>query len=304
MQKRSTLSVPLLIAVGILLALTVCGSLWDLTIAHAVYVGESPAENPFGIMFAFVGIIPTFVGWSFLGASILYLTKKQVADTQKRRWLSAFAILLFLLSFFYFCNTLYFSNANVIRVPVVVAYSVGLAVIGTAAYLGYKLSAKSGDGALLQKALFLAAVSLVTLLIISCTKEIMCRPRFRFVLSEGNPDYFKSWWQSGRAIKNSLGLGMESDEFASFPSGHSAYSMFAIFLFPALGDYVRRLKPYKPLLFALGFLWWAVTALSRLTMGAHYLTDVTLAGLVTIFAYAVVSALRRSHAKRRGRSDL
>ena len=298
MQKQHRL--PLYLAVVALLALTVCGSIWDFEIANAVYLGQSPSENLFGTLFAFIGIIPTFVGWSFLGASIFYLSKTQIENTKKRRWLMAFAILLFILSFFYFCNTLYLSNANIIKIHFAIAYAIGTAVIGAAAYLGYRLSKQSEDSELLKKALFLAAVSLVTLLIISSTKKIMCRPRFRFVLAMENADFFKNWWQNGRALKASLGTSALSDEFASLPSGHSAYSMFAIFLFPALGDYVRRLKRYQMHLLALGFLWWAASAFSRLTVGAHYLTDVAIAGLVTISAYAIVSAIKRRYAKRNG----
>ena len=69
--------------------------------------------------------------------------------------------------------------------------------------------------------------------------------------------------------------------------------LIAIFLFPALGDYVRGLKKWKPHLFVLGFFWWAVTAFSRMTVGAHYLTDVTIAGLVTIISYVIVSFVKR-----------
>jgi membrane-associated phospholipid phosphatase len=298
MKKQHNLFI--LIATVILLALTVCGSIWDFEIANAVYLGQTPADNVFGIIFSYIGIFPTFVGWSFLGASIFYLSKKQVGDIRKRRWLIAFAILLFVLSFFYFCNTLYLSNANAFKMHFAIAYSIGIAVICAAAYLGYKLSKRSEDSELLKKALFLAAVSLMTLLIISVTKELMCRPRFRFVLATDNAEYFRSWWQSGRSIKESLGTGNVTDEFASLPSGHSAYSMFAIFLFPALADYIRELEKLKPHLFVFGFIWWAATAFSRLTVGAHYLTDVTVAGLVTLFAYVTVSIVKKIQWKQTG----
>jgi membrane-associated phospholipid phosphatase len=298
MQKRNYISIS--ITAAILFALTVCGSIWDFDIANAVYIGQMPSENIFGIIFSYIGIIPTFVGWSFLGATIYCLSKKQIENTKKRRWLMGFAILLLVLSFFYYCNTLYISNANAFKVHFAVAYSIGIAIIFVAAYLGYKLSEKSEDSELLNKALFLAAVSLVTLVIISATKELMCRPRFRFVLATNNTDYFRSWWQSGRSIKETLGADVVTDEFASLPSGHSAYSMFAIFLFPALTDYVRGLKRFKPHLFALGFVWWSLTAISRLTVGAHYLTDVTIAGLVTIMAYIIVSVVKRVYLKRKG----
>lgn len=300
MQQRSHVSI--YITVAILLALIVCGSIWDLEIANALYIGQLPSENMFGILCSFIGVIPTFVGWSFLGASIFCLTKKQITDSKKRKRLTAFAILLFVLSFFYFCNTLYISNANAFQVPFVLAYSIGIMVICTAAYLGYKLSAQRNDSQLLNKALFLAAVSLVTLLIISSTKEIMCRPRFRFVLAADNTDYFRNWWQSGRSLKASLATGTVTDEFASLPSGHSAYAMFAIFLFPALADYISGIRKYKSRLFLLGVIWWAMISLSRMTTGAHYLTDVAIAGLITIFAYAIVSLAKSVYSKRAGQT--
>ena len=302
MQTRNNVSI--YIATAILLALTVCGSFWDWEIANALYIGQRPSENMFGIIFSYIGIIPTFVGWSFLGASIFYLSKKQIKNAKQRRWLIAFSILLFLLSFFYFCNTLYISNANVFEVHFAVAYSIGIAVICASAYLGYKLSKKSKDSDLLKKALFLATASIVALVIISSAKEIMCRPRFRYVLTMDDMNYFKNWWQSGRTLKASLGSGVVTDEFASMPSGHSAYSMFAIFIFPALADYIHGLKKYKPHLFAFGFIWWATTALSRMTVGAHYLTDVTIAGLVTILAYGIVGLFQKSYLKQKRTTDI
>ena len=125
-------------------------------------------------------------------------------------------------------------------------------------------------------------------------KEIEC-----FVLDMDDTGYFRSWWQSGRSLKASLGDVGITDEFASLPSGHSAYSMYAIFIFPAMADYIPKLKKHKMHLFALGFIWWAVTALSRLTLGAHYLTDVTIAGLVTILAYTIVLVVMRIDLKRK-----
>ena len=67
-----------------------------------------------------------------------------------------------------------------------------------------------------------------------------------------------------------------------------------------MADYIPKLKKHKMHLFALGFIWWAVTALSRLTLGAHYLTDVTIAGLVAILAYAIVLTAQNIYAKRKG----
>ena len=78
-------NIPILFAIVALLALTVCGSLWDYEIANALYVGQLPADNFFGILFSFIGIFPTFVGWNFLGTGILRLSKKQTENQTKRR---------------------------------------------------------------------------------------------------------------------------------------------------------------------------------------------------------------------------
>ena len=56
---------------------------------------------------------------------------------------------------------------------------------------------------------------------------------------------------------------------------------------------------FAVLLFVLGFVWWALTALSRLTVGAHYLTDVTIAGLITILAYVIASVIKNLRNKKR-----
>lgn len=272
-----------------LFALTVYGSVFDYEIAKAVYIGQLPSDNPFGIIFAFIGIIPTFVGWSFLGASIFYLAKKQVDSKLKRRWLTAFSVLLFVLSFFYFPNTLMMVNAGAFSVHFMIAYPIGIAVIILAGHLGYRLSKRSENTELLKRLLFLAAVSVITMVVVMSTKEIMSRPRFRFAID--NAEYFRSWWESGKDIKASLSDTL-SDEFSSFPSGHSAYSMFAIFLFPSLADFMPKLKKYRPYLFILGLFWWVATAFSRMTVGAHYLSDVTIAALITLFVYAISVTLK------------
>ena len=283
----------------LLLALTALASFFDYEIANALYLGQTPKENLFGIIFAFIGIIPSFVGWSFLGAGILSLSKRQIEDQKIRKWLTALSVLLFVLSFFYFCNTLMMVNNNAFKVHWAIAYPIGIAVLIGAAFWGYKLSEKIEDKELLKKVLLLVLTSLIILVVISSTKNIMNRPRFRFVLDTANPDHFRNWWQSGRDIKASLGTSAASDEFTSLPSGHSAYSMFAVFIFPLLGDYIPSLSKYKPLLFIGGFIWWGLTAYSRLTIGAHYLSDVCIAGIVTILAYCLANFVTRIITKKR-----
>ena len=275
----------------VLLALTIIGSFWDYEISKTLYFGELPSENFFGVALAFVGVIPTFVGWAFLGASIIYLSRKQCQSKKKRGWLMALSVLLFVLAFFYFCNTLFLVNESAFSVHWAIAYSVGVVILALGAFLGYWMSKNSDNPHLLERVLFLTAISLVTMVIIISTKEIMDRPRFRWVMETGRLEYFRNWWQSGNSLKVSQGVSAVKNAFASFPSGHSAYAMFAVFIFPALAEYKVKWKKYRAGLCVGGFIWWALIAFSRLTVGAHYLTDVSIAAMVTIFAYVVIALL-------------
>lgn len=284
---------PLIALAAMTVVLIMCGSFWDREISQLCYLGELPSENLFGIVFAFIGVIPTFVGWSFLGAGILALSNRQIDGQKARRRLAVLAGVLFVLSFLFFCNTLQFVNESAFPVHPALAYGVGTLTIAAAAALGHWCARRSDNPDLLKQVLLLTAVSLIVMVVVMGTKELMSRPRFRFVMEMSDMDCFRNWWQSGRDIKAALPAGSSGDDFSSFPSGHAAYAMFAVLLFPAMADYFGKLDPYRPLLLAFGILWWACTAFSRITTGAHYLSDVAFSGLITIAAYGGVLARRR-----------
>ena len=87
MENKSSMkwqNVLIIAVMAVLTGLTILGSVHDYEIANAVYIGQQPNENFFGVLFAFVGIMPTFVGWSFLGASIVGLLKKIPSKKQKK----------------------------------------------------------------------------------------------------------------------------------------------------------------------------------------------------------------------------
>lgn len=295
---NKTRNVAIISVVFLLIGLVVLGSFKDYEIATKVYRGERVKDNFLGVVFAFIGVVPTFVGWSFLGASIFYLSKKKVQEKNKRRLLIAFAIVLLALSFFYFCNTILMVNANAFSVHWAIAYPVGILVISLGALLGVRLSQRNESPELLKKIVSLAIISLVALVVVALTKRLMARPRFRWVLVMDDSSLFRNWWEHGRTLKASYG-SLVNDEFTSFPSGHSAYAMFALFLFPMLADYVPKLEKWRWALFLLGLLWWGLTAYSRLTVGAHYLSDVCVAGLIVIFTHEIAPILGRLVAKMR-----
>ena len=130
--------------------------------------------------------------------------------------------------------------------------------------------------------LTLIFVCVGTMLLINIIKVPWGRARMRLIASTGNASYFTPWWKAGSALKNRLvAEGVSSDEFRSFPSGHTACAACAMLvaLMPTVSKFFKGKEKRLGLL---GCLWTAVVAFSRLRMGAHFLTDVTMAWLVTL----------------------
>lgn len=285
MRKYFNLTV-LFVAVAAL----VVGSVWDYEIAKAAYIGEMPRENIFGAIFSYIGIIPTFVGWSFIGAGVVAIANGSPYSKRATVWLRVFGIALSVLSVFYFPSTLFMVNKPAYAIPWYIAFPIGLIILALVWYLGYKAAMRYGDKErLLKTLLILGAVTIFCWLFVVIVKELASRPRYRFVRSSGIEEYFCNWWQGGADIKDSISLSATSDELSSFPSGHSTYSAFAVVLFPSIAELYESAKKYGILIFSASVLWWMATAASRMTVGAHYLSDVAFGGILVVFAYAIVT---------------
>jgi membrane-associated phospholipid phosphatase len=191
-----------------------------------------------------------------------------------------------------------FTNHNVFKVHWLIAYSIGIIILLLSVYGGYLFSRKSNNKDLLSKAVFISVISIITMVVAMAIKEVMARPRYIFVLEMNDYKFFINWWENGHALKNSVGVSVISEYFKSFPSGHSAYSMFAIFLFPFLAKYNKTSQKNELILFICGIIWWILTAYSRITNGAHYLTDVCFGGLITLISYLITVLIFKNTYKK------
>ena len=123
----------------------------------------------------------------------------------------------------------------------------------------------------LEKILKIAAhcvlAAALTLIIIWAFK--LCWGRVRFRQLESYSDFTPFWHPNGYT------------GYFSFPSGHTANATVIFTL-----TYYLRLLPeskrkYKPLVYAALTLWVIILALSRVLVGAHYLSDVLCGGAIT-----------------------
>lgn len=114
-------------------------------------------------------------------------------------------------------------------------------------------------------------------IIVTLMKNLWGRVRFRSL--DGNYSQFTPWYVINGVNGNH-----------SFPSGHtgSAGMSYLLMLLPLVSEKCRK---YKTLLFAGGFFYTSLVAATRLMMGAHYLSDVTVGGMISFSLTLVVIAV-------------
>jgi len=93
-------------------------------------------------------------------------------------------------------------------------------------------------------------------------------------------DQFKYWFQvSGLAA---------GEEFKSFPSGHTA-NAFVMLAYCMFVPYFKKIKANYFIAFAL--IWGGLVALSRVVLGAHFLSDVLVGGYITTVTFYVLNRI-------------
>ena len=111
-----------------------------------------------------------------------------------------------------------------------------------------------------RHAIFLILPIITEMLLVSIMKEIWGRPRMRSITSF---EEFRYWYEIA-----GLAYGQE---YKSFPSGHTA-NAFTMIAFYVFAPYIRKLN--STLIFIFAIVWGSLVAISRLVMGAHFLSDV------------------------------
>ncbi len=113
-----------------------------------------------------------------------------------------------------------------------------------------------------------AGVMTAQLLTVDIMKNLWGRVRFRDLLSLGSCDGFTAWFVINGKNGNK-----------SFPSGHTAGAgmSYLLMLLPFID---KKREKYRAVYFWCPFIYTSAVALTRLVMGAHYLSDVTVGGVI------------------------
>ena len=257
-----------------LLAVLILASFVDLPVSKLLYPGH---ESSLGQFFAAFGELPAFLCLSSAGV-LLAWNRRRLPGVRPLYWLLGGAALVLL-------GLALAVHEAVDNVPAMPVWTALLVAVFTAAVSGFGLillTANCPVKTVLRFVLTLVFVSLGTMVIVNLVKLPWGRARMRLIVETGNETYFTPWWKAGGALKKTLvAQGVSSDEFRSFPSGHAACaacSMLAILL-PTLN---RRWKGRERVCLLAAVGWTLVVAVTRIWMGAHFLSDVTVSWLIAL----------------------
>ena len=137
-----------------------------------------------------------------------------------------------------------------------------------------------------RAAILVGLLVFAEVILVNTLKSIWARPRMR---SMEYFEQFKYWWQINGPVS-----GEYAEELRSFPSGHTANAFIMVAFLSFLDQ--NKAKLYEN--FAIfAFAWGALTALSRVVLGAHFLSDVVFSGYMTVVLYFLFEKLINREAK-------
>lgn len=261
---------------AIAIALLVVATLFDMKINDALYA----PKNFFGVALEVGGVSPFYLVIAFAGAVFFAFCRTLLKSAWNiiRMVLSIGAAFAGLVMFFHQFTKLWFDSS-------IIYYLVAAGISAPfLALLIWGLTRLSADT--LKKlaifSLFSVIVIAVSMSIVQGIKTLWGRPRYREMFKLGDFGAFTPWYKP-------YDISFDGDQ-QSFPSGHTA-SAGAIMVIAALPEIFQKLKKYEWLLFAGGFVFTVAVALSRIIVGAHFLSDVTMGAVISIGSYAIVRAI-------------
>lgn len=287
------------IALAVALIGFILGSFFDLNLSSTIF----SRDNPFGLGVSIVGTIPGYGMFAVLGGASLFYAMKKSFKTIFRVLFYIFAAAAPFLGVYFAGREFFGVNGFVVfssdKVGLLVGCLIALPIMGGLFYFGYRLFKSSNKDhlwlliILLGIALFMALIPGVTML-----KAIFHRPRFRAIeffeanfAGESPKVFFHHWWERctnyGELIKTYSYLG--KDEFKSFPSGHVGAAtcfMLVVSFLPLLN---KEYEKKALICYYAGFAWALLVAASRILVGAHFLSDVSMGMLLSLICLFIVN---------------
>ncbi|MCQ2795140.1 MAG: phosphatase PAP2 family protein [Bacilli bacterium] len=269
----------------VVLTLLIVGSLCDLTIARGIYW----ADNGFSHFMAGFAMLPLAECSGFILGTLF----KMVTNHEyKKKWQN---ILLTVISFAaligggFFFGT-HFTSYHAYNLSKWYAIIFGAIMIVPGYIAGYFLYDKMDHKNLIKTYILIGVSILFMVAFIEVTKIIFPRLRYTSIVKIGDDSLFRPWYLTDFSLNKEFVKAhdlVDNEEIKSFPSGHSQAAFataFAVMFIPKL---FPKFKGKEVYFFYGGFVYFLIIALSRMLIGAHYLSDTMFAGTIALLVYFI-----------------
>ena len=283
----------------ILVALMVVASVWDLDIAKAVASlgsGEYYTDNIFGMVFEIIGVTPIYIA-VIIACIIIFSNAEDMKASTFWKILTCIAGVV-MGWYMYYTVVGYIGDHignSALNEGIVANLLMGLAGVLTTVGL-YLLSQKVNvevKKKLLTWAFVVLFAAIIGKVLTEVFKGMAGRMRYRAMWVEGDFEAYTPWYEFVGKRKPSaeqVAMGMPSDIYKSFPSGHTSAATMAI-LFGFVPSILEKKKSTVVLVWIVSIAFPVLVAFSRMVVGAHFLSDVTIGALTTIVGYIVGAIL-------------
>ncbi len=284
-----------------LVIMLIVGTLMDYPISSALY----QPDNGFGLLLAAYGQLPSSAGAVLAGT--LFLIGRSRGSRTARIWQTVIGLVMIGVGVYMLCeNPVEYMDMNLI-LSCIIALVITVLMMALAVFVSQ--NARKED-VLLVATIFLFTIVL-QMVLINLIKIPWGRPRMRLIETDARVSFIP-WYEPGTALKDSLvAAGVEAEEFKSFPSGHTGHAVILMLygLLPWLRNGAGRttdpgqkdralsLTPSIRLFVWIGFGWAVLVALSRMIMGAHFLSDTVVGFAVSFLCVLLIPALVFRHRK-------
>ena len=284
------------IVIGVLIVGLIVGSFFDYQISTALY----SKNNGFGIFFAAFGEWPGYAMLAFLGGYTFMLALKYYRKNIGGIGLMAAGIVAFGCASFFLGKAIFSINAynhpeNTIFPGLLIGAGLMVPPLAAGIFFGNKVQNKE----LWKISLFVLLAIAAAIGAITVIKHIPHRPRFRLVTSNSDVDFYP-WFRIFKDYDHCVkDLGIDKEEFKSFPSGHVGISS-AIFMsvyIPMLLE-MKNPKKLKSIFFYVSCAYILLLAYTRILVGAHYLSDVSAGGIIPLVIFMVLIFMLDKDAKK------
>ena len=252
----------LIIPIVTIIALMTIGTIYDLQISVSLY----DRDSVFGIIFDYAGELPLYLLFPFCLA-ICFVYYRSFIST-KYIVLSYLSVVLCVISLYVFMQRFFHF------IPTTINLLIAL-VLAFLLFYGFHFIKRDTLEKLYKFAIIALIVLCLSLLLNQLIKHLWGRYRFHNLYTADNLERFTPWY---------LPLGLNGN--LSFPSGHASAATSLFLLIPLLKIFNAK-KWVKILAIFLVSLFVTAVCVSRIVLGAHYLTDVTM-GFALSFAILII----------------